>query len=57
MLKFYTSSKTYKLSGQSSGLAIVFPAITYFKTSSLDNPWYGCDAKVAISHKTTPYDL
>ena len=48
---------TYSLGGHLSGVSIIFPLPTYFRTSSLESPWYGWAASVAISHNTTPYDL
>ena len=31
--------------------------MTKRRTCSLDRPWYGCSASVAISQRTTPKDL
>lgn len=48
---------THILSGQFSGRSRYAPSMTYFRTCSLDRPWYGCSANVVISHSTTPNDL
>lgn len=49
--------ETHSMSGQLSGLSKSPPSMTKRSTCSLDMPWYGCSAKVAISHSTTPNDL
>lgn len=51
------SGNTYSMSGQLSGLSRRPPSMTKRRTCSLDKPWYGCSASVAISQRTTPKDL
>lgn len=45
------------MSGQLSGLSSRPPSMTKRRTCSLEKPWYGCSASVAISQRTTPKDL